>query len=126
MRPLVVTIGGEAGFGIMSAGLTFSKIATRSGYGVYNYAEYPSLIRGGHNVMQVAFSRAAVRAPYQHTDFLVALNQETIDRHAREIPRGGGVVYDSDKNLNLPRRFIFAAIFSQKRARKWTSQKDAE
>lgn len=101
MKPFVFKIGGEAGFGIMSAGLTFSKVATRSGYSVFNYAEYPSLIRGGHNVMQITFNAAPVRAPYQHTDFLVALNQETINRHAKEIPRGGGVLYDSDKNLNL-------------------------
>ena len=42
-------IGGEAGFGIMTTGLTFSKIASRSGYQVLDYVEYPSLIRGGHN-----------------------------------------------------------------------------
>ncbi|MDO8626405.1 MAG: 2-oxoacid:acceptor oxidoreductase subunit alpha [Candidatus Magasanikbacteria bacterium] len=101
MRPFVFKIGGEAGFGIMSAGLTFSKIATRSGYSVFNYSEYPSLIRGGHNLMQVTISKAVARAPYQHTDFLVALNQETIDRHQSELAPASGIVFDSDKNLDL-------------------------
>ena len=46
-------IGGEAGFGIMSTGLMFSKIAVRHGYHIFDYVEYPSLIRGGHNVYEV-------------------------------------------------------------------------
>jgi 2-oxoglutarate ferredoxin oxidoreductase subunit alpha len=101
MKPLVVKIGGEAGFGIMSVGLSFSKIATRSGYHVYTYAEYPSLIRGGHNVIQMNIGKEPVRSTYQHTDFLVALNQETVERHIHEIPKGGGVVFDSNQKLDF-------------------------
>lgn len=100
-KPLVVKLGGEAGFGIMSVGLSFSKIATRSGYHVYTYAEYPSLIRGGHNVIQMTISEEPVRAPYLHTDFLIALNQETLERHGGEIVAGGGVVYDNAQKLDL-------------------------
>ena len=50
-QPFVFKIGGEAGFGIGSAGLTFAKIASRSGYHVFDYLEYPSIIRGGHNFL---------------------------------------------------------------------------
>lgn len=89
-------IGGEAGFGVMSAGLTFSKIATRSGYYIYDYTEYPSLIRGGHNVMQVSVFDKVVRSQFITTDFLVALNQETIELHKHELPAGSGLLYDSD------------------------------
>jgi len=45
-------IGGEAGFGIMTTGLLFSKIASRLGYYILDYVEYPSLIRGGHNAYE--------------------------------------------------------------------------
>ena len=53
-------IGGEAGFGIMTTGLLFSKIAARRGYDIFDFVEYPSLIRGGHNAYEVAVSDAPV------------------------------------------------------------------
>jgi 2-oxoglutarate/2-oxoacid ferredoxin oxidoreductase subunit alpha len=95
-------IGGEAGFGIMSAGLMFSKVAVRSGYSVFNYVEYPSLVRGGHNVLQVSVSNAQVRSPRKTTDFLVALNQETIDLHKDELTNGAGIIYDKTKGMKIP------------------------
>lgn len=94
-------IGGEAGFGIMTAGLVFSKIASRSGYYVFNYVEYPSLIRGGHNVMQTTFSDKPVYSQYKHTDFLIALNQETVDLHKHELTPGADVLYDHENKINL-------------------------
>src|SRR3989344_2342725 len=53
-------IGGEAGFGIMTIGQVFSKTCTRSGYHIFDYVEYPSLIRGGHNVIETHFSKDEV------------------------------------------------------------------
>ena len=50
-------IGGEAGFGIASAGLIFAKTVNRLGYFFYGYLEYPSLIRGGHNVYEVTLRK---------------------------------------------------------------------
>ncbi|HSR88959.1 MAG TPA: 2-oxoacid:acceptor oxidoreductase subunit alpha [Candidatus Udaeobacter sp.] len=97
MKPFTFKIGGEAGYGIMSSGLTFSKIAARSGFHVFNYAEYPSIIRGGHNVMQITIADKPVAASYQTTDFLVALNQETIDLHLSELSAGSGLFYDSER-----------------------------
>lgn len=96
-KPFTFKIGGEAGFGIMSSGSGFAKLATRSGYYIFDYAEYPSIIRGGHNVMQVTVSDEPVGAPYQSTDLLVALNQETLDLHAGELKAGAGVIYDAEK-----------------------------
>ena len=90
-------IGGEAGYGVMSAGLKFAKIAVRSGYYTYDYTEYPSLVRGGHNVMQVSVSKDPVYAAFKTTDFLVALNQEAIDLHVHEFVQGGGILYDSTR-----------------------------
>ena len=97
MKPFTFKIGGEAGFGIMSSGLAFSKLATRSGYFIFDYAEYPSIIRGGHNVMQVTVADKPVDAQYQITDFLVALNQETLDLHVGELKPGSGLIYDAEK-----------------------------
>lgn len=87
-------IGGEAGFGIKSAGLTFSKICTRAGYEIFDGSDYPSLIRGGHNTYQVTVSDQPVYSLEQQVDLLVALNQNTVDFHWDELNHGAAVVYD--------------------------------
>lgn len=99
MKPFVFKIGGEAGFGIMSAGLNFAKLATRSGYFTFDYSEYPSIIRGGHNLMQVVIAPEPVRAQYKSTDFLVALNKETIDLHIEELGDGASLLCDEENKL---------------------------
>ncbi|MBI2575240.1 2-oxoacid:acceptor oxidoreductase subunit alpha [Candidatus Woesearchaeota archaeon] len=90
-------IGGEAGFGIMTAGLVFSKSFTRAGYHAFGYTEYPSLIRGGHNTYQAAISAGSIGAPIKAVHVLVALNREAIDLHKAELSQGAAVIYDSEK-----------------------------
>lgn len=93
-------IGGQAGQGVKSTGLMFAKIATRSGLNIYTYTEYPSLIRGGHNLMQINASLEEVTAPATTCDLLVAFDQETIDRHHSELVDGGGILFDQEKEFN--------------------------
>jgi len=89
-------IGGAAGFGIMTTGLMFSKAATRSGFHIFDYIEYPSLIRGGHNVMETHFAKERVYSQERGVDLLVALNRETFDLHKHELKDGAGVMYGPD------------------------------
>lgn len=100
--PYTIKIGGEAGFGIMSAGVAVAKIATRSGYQLFNYAEYPSIVRGGHNVVHITISPEPVYAQYQPTQLLVAFNQETIALHQHELIDESVVIYDGDKGMHMP------------------------
>lgn len=100
-RPFTFMIGGEAGFGITSAGLTFSKIVARSGYYSFDYMEYPSIVRGGHNVVKIMISPEPVRSQYQPTDFLVALNQDTITFHRESLTPASAILYDSDAKLSF-------------------------
>jgi 2-oxoglutarate ferredoxin oxidoreductase subunit alpha len=97
MLDLTVKIGGKAGFGIMTTGLTLGKIATRSGYHAFEYAEYPSLIRGGHNVVEVRISDDKVYSQEKKTDILVCLDAETFDLHKSQMKEGGIVILDKDK-----------------------------
>jgi len=87
-------IGGEAGFGIMSAGKLFALSFLRGGLYVFSSAEHPSLIRGGHNYVQV---RAGEKPVYSHSDrinMIVALNQETYDKHIERLTPDGGIIFD--------------------------------
>ncbi|PIZ63806.1 2-oxoacid:acceptor oxidoreductase subunit alpha [Candidatus Roizmanbacteria bacterium CG_4_10_14_0_2_um_filter_39_13] len=89
-------IGGEAGFGIMTSGLVFSKIATRSGYHIFDYPEYPSLIRGGNNTYEVNVSDDEVHSPKWDIDLLVCLNKETYDLHKYRLHEKSMVVFDPE------------------------------
>jgi len=97
MTDFTVKIGGEAGFGIMTTGLLFGKLATRSGYHAFEYAEYPSLIRGGHNVVEVRVSNNKVYSQEKKVDILVCLNRETFNLHKDEVKKGGLIIMDFDK-----------------------------
>lgn len=92
---LIVGIGGAAGDGVASAGNTLALAVGRQGLGVYAYNSYQSVIRGGHSYLRL---RISAKKPVHHgdqIDGLIALNQDTLDRHLRELPPGGIALYNS-------------------------------
>ncbi|MDK2464693.1 MAG: 2-oxoacid:acceptor oxidoreductase family protein, partial [Candidatus Korarchaeota archaeon] len=98
---LTVMIGGEAGDGIRQAGLLMDKTFVRGGFHVFSVFDYQSLIRGGHNYHLVRVSVRPVRAPRRWVDLLIALNEDTIERHAGELTTGSALLYDSDSVKDL-------------------------
>ncbi len=90
-------IGGEAGFGILTTGLSFSKMATRCGYHIFDYAEYPSLIKGGHNTYEVAVSDEEVYSSVWNVDILVCLNKDTYELHKSRLTPQSVVLYDPEE-----------------------------
>lgn len=96
-----LTIGGQAGQGIKAAGLLLAKIATRLGKHVYTYSEYPSLIKGGHNLTQVSISKEAISAPRKSNEFWIALDQNTLNVHSSEFKDGCEIIFDEEKNYDL-------------------------
>jgi 2-oxoglutarate ferredoxin oxidoreductase subunit alpha len=92
---LIVGIGGAAGEGVASAGNTLALAAARQGQGVYAYNSYQSVIRGGHSWLRL---RVSATKPLNHGDQvqgLIALNQDTLDRHLQELAPGGAAVFNS-------------------------------
>lgn len=87
-------IGGEAGYGVMTVGAMMSKIFTRLGLSVFDYVEYPSLIRGGHNAYYIRASDTEISSQKRPVDILVALNKDTIDKHISELSPNAAVIYD--------------------------------
>ncbi len=97
MSTFVWKIGGEAGFGIMTTGLSFSKISARLGYEVFDYIEYPSLIRGGHNAYEVVVSHEKIRTSTGLIDMLVCLNEQTFHLHKSRLSQSAYIVYDNEE-----------------------------
>ncbi len=90
-------VGGEAGFGIMTTGAFFSRIATRLGFHIFDYVEYPSLIRGGHNAYIVHVSEEEIRCLKSTIDFLVCLNKDTFTIHKHKLTSKSYVMYDPEE-----------------------------
>ena len=94
---LTVWIGGAAGDGIASAGESFAKACSRSGYHVFAYNSYQSVIRGGHVCMHIRIGTHKVYTQGDELDYLVALNADSLQRYARRVMPGGAVFYNTDK-----------------------------
>ncbi|MFZ1128076.1 2-oxoacid:acceptor oxidoreductase subunit alpha [Methanoregula sp.] len=86
MKELSVLVGGRAGDGINNAGAIVAQLLNHLGYFVYVYTDYPSLIRGGHNFALVRAADEPIGAYNDRIDYLVALNQETVDLHLLHCP----------------------------------------
>ncbi|MDO8513485.1 MAG: 2-oxoacid:acceptor oxidoreductase subunit alpha [bacterium] len=93
---IVVAIGGVAGAGIMESGHLLAKYALASGLFSFMASEYPSLIRGGHNFAMVHITENETNSLTQKIDILVALNEQTVKLHERELKEGSAIIYDSD------------------------------
>ena len=73
------------------------KIASRLGYFIFDYIQYPSLIRGGHNTYNVGFSDEPVYSLKQTIDMLVCLNKDTYTFHKDKLGPNSLIVYDKDE-----------------------------
>ncbi len=87
-------IGGEAGFGIMSSGTMLCRTFSRLGYQVFATNEYPSLIRGGHNLVTVRIATQPFESLNKDVHVLIALNKQTIELHKDELSPGAIIVFD--------------------------------
>lgn len=80
----------------MAAGLILSKALVRAGLYISTTSEYPSLIRGGHNVYIIRASEEEIFSLVKPVELLIVLNHETLELHKDELSKGAAVIYDSD------------------------------
>ncbi len=93
-------IGGEAGYGILSVGVMFGKFCTRNGLHAFYSSEFPSLVRGGHNTVQLMVKSNPVLSQHFEINLLIALNEETVEKHLHELSSDAGIIFDS-KDVNI-------------------------
>lgn len=100
-------VGGQQGEGIESTGEIFSTTLNRMGYYLYSYRHFSSRIKGGHTNNNIRISTKEVRSISDHTNILVAFDQETIDINAAELVDNGVILADEkfnpevDEDLNV-------------------------
>ena len=96
---LTIRIGGEAGMGLESSGVGFSKALTRGGLHAFGLPDYYSRIRGGHNFFSIRIAREPLYSHSEPVHLLLALDLETVQRHVEAIVEGGAVIYDEQEEL---------------------------
>jgi 2-oxoglutarate ferredoxin oxidoreductase subunit alpha len=96
MKDVSVLIGGKAGDGINSAGALVAQLLNYIGYDVYLYFDYPSLIRGGHNFAIIRGSEQSVGTCWNSLDFILVLNNETLERHRDKCTRETAIIFNAD------------------------------
>ncbi|MEI6690366.1 MAG: 2-oxoacid:acceptor oxidoreductase subunit alpha [bacterium] len=111
-------IAGLAGEGIAVTGTLFAKLCMRHGLHVFTYGEYPSLIRGGHNTIQVTADKGPVTSQAHNVDVLIALNQDAILLHLEELTAETIILVDQKQvkldwaNQVIPGTIIDLPMFS--------------
>ena len=97
MKEISVLIGGQAGEGINQAGLLIARLLAYSGFNIYIYYDYPSLIRGGHNFSIIRASQREIGSHLNKVDILLALNQDAVDLHKEKLTSESVILYDSSQ-----------------------------
>ena len=92
---ITIGIAGAAGDGLDRTGDTLARTAARLGLHLYTYNSYQSLIRGGHTWLRLRISEEKVDNHGDHLNVLMAFNQDSLERHAREVEPGGAILFNS-------------------------------
>ena len=89
---LNILIGGKAGQGINKVSLIVSSILSKRGYYTFNYRDYPSLIRGGHNFNVLSISDKKIGSIESKLDGIIALDKKTIEIHKKNLKKNGFII----------------------------------
>ncbi len=102
-----ILIGGQAGQGINKVSEIISNVLISRGYFVFNYRDYESLIRGGHNFNVLCVSDEKIGSVDSKYDIIVSLSSETLQIHKSQITKRKIIIDSSDlkkefgRNLNV-------------------------
>ena len=95
MNRVSLKIVGASGQGIDSMGEVVAKSLKRSGYCVFGYREYPSLIKGGHASYQLDISNEYIGSTETKVNLVLALNHHGIVHNLKDLKSGGILIHST-------------------------------
>lgn len=99
---LGILIGGRAGQGINKVSGIVGNVLSACGHFTFNYRDYQSLIRGGHNFNVLTLSDKKIASNESVIDVMVALDDRTLKEHKGEIRKGGLLItYEKFEDLGI-------------------------
>lgn len=100
LKRYAVKIGGESGQGINSIGEILGKSLKSTGFYVFGYREYPSLIKGGFSSYQLDFSDLEIKSTSKSCDLLVCISRVSTFAYLKTL-RSNGTLIHNLKQLNF-------------------------
>jgi 2-oxoglutarate ferredoxin oxidoreductase subunit alpha len=94
-----ILFGGKAGQGANILTHILAESLAEEGYFVFYYRDYRSLIRGGHGFNVLTFSDEPVHSHESKYDIIVALDDITIEKHSRDLKKGGVIISGKYENM---------------------------
>lgn len=88
-----IKVGGESGQGINVTGEILGESFKDSGYKVFAYREYPSLIKGGFSSYQIDFSNANINSSSRYCNILVCVSRRSVHEYLRDVAKGGILIH---------------------------------
>ncbi len=89
-------MGGQQGQGVESCGEILGRVLAQEGYSLFSQRLFASRIKGGHTTIALRIAAShRVATIGEYVDCLVALDQETIDKHGAEVRDGGIIIADA-------------------------------
>lgn len=95
MNRISLKITGASGQGIDSIGEILAKALKRSGFCVFGYREYPSLIKGGHASYQLDISDEPIESTETSVNAVIALNHHGLEHNLADVKPGGIFVHST-------------------------------
>lgn len=90
-----IRIGGEAGQGVILAGVILAQAAMRDGRQVAQSARYGAAMRGGDATVDIVIADGPIDYPHvEAADHLVVMSQPTYEALVPKRAEGGVVYYD--------------------------------
>lgn len=93
-----ILMGGKAGQGPNLLSNILGLALVKRGYYVFVSRDYQSLIRGGHNFNVLTFSDEETWSNDSEIDLIVALDENTINIHKKELKKNGAIIHEKDRN----------------------------
>jgi len=93
-----ILIGASAGQGTAKTSWLLGKALTRAGFYVFNYRDYPSLIRGGHNFNVLDISDQPIYSHSSKYDIIIALDEKTKQKHQHNLKKTGQILFKEFKS----------------------------
>lgn len=127
-RDFIWKMGGQQGQGVESCGEILGRVLAQEGYSLFSQRLFASRIKGGHTTIALRIATKEVATIGEHVDCLVALDQETIDLHGHEVPKGGVIIADDafHPKFDAHSGCIFLALPITELARKYGKDADEE
>ncbi|MGI5897580.1 MAG: 2-oxoacid:acceptor oxidoreductase subunit alpha [Candidatus Dojkabacteria bacterium] len=110
---LSIKFAGASGQGINTTGQILTQALNNSGYHIFGYREYPSLIKGGVASYQIDCSDKKINSSSKYCDILSTISDSSLHEYIHTVRENGLIIHDgleadltTDEEIFLKKRNI--------------------